>query len=81
MTIGSELELARLEYRERQIRRVLQRLRERARAAGTGSTERAGIQRAIGEFALELREVRTRIDARRGRTPAAVVAIGDEATA
>jgi len=58
LTLGGQLERSRLEYRARQLERVLERLRLRVRASDAGQPERAGIHRAIADFARELHEIR-----------------------
>lgn len=51
----------RLEQRARQLERVLQRLRHRARATDAGPAERTGLQRAVADFGQELEQVRRRL--------------------
>jgi len=63
VTIGAELELLRLQRRARQLERVLERLKHRARAADAGCVERAGLHRAVAEFGAELQQVRHRLNA------------------
>ena len=58
---GARLERSRLEQRARQLEGVLERLRLRVRASDAGQPERAGIHRAIGDFARELYEIRRQL--------------------
>ena len=60
-SIGAELERVRLARRVSQLEIVIARLNERAHATDAGQTERAGLKRAIGDFHLELDQMRTRL--------------------
>jgi hypothetical protein len=60
-SIGAELERVRLARRVSQLEVVIERLKERVRAADAGQVERAGLKRAIGDFHDELDQMRARL--------------------
>ena len=60
-SIGAELERVRLGRRVSQLEIVIERLNERVHATDAGQIERAGLKRAIGDFHLELDQMRTRL--------------------
>jgi len=65
----AQLDRARLEQRAIQLSGVIERLRVRARAFDAGAAERSGLQRAAGDFARELAQVRQRLNDRDGDRP------------
>lgn len=67
VTIGAQLELDRLKQRENQLERVLQRLRDRARAEDACVVERTGLHRAVVDFADELAQIRQRLNDTHGQ--------------
>lgn len=60
-TLSGELERARLELRASQLARVLAILERRRQAVDADRAEHSGLQRAIGDFAGELEQVRARL--------------------
>lgn len=72
-TLDAELNRLRLERRAGQLERVVERMRERARAHDACEVESAGLHRAAADFAEELKQIRQRLkdvpSPRRDRMP------------
>ena len=60
-SIGAELERVRLARRVSQLEIVIERLNDRVHATNAGQVERAGLRRAIGDFHVELEQMRARL--------------------